>query len=146
MSHKSQVLELFKLFQTMIRTQFQASIKELQTDWGGEYRSLTTLLSQQGIIHRISYPHTPSQNGMVERRNRTIQEKGLTLLAHSRLPPEFWEHAFHTSIYLRNWLPTPILSHKSPFQCLYNRSPDYLSLRAFGCLCFPFLGPYRQTN
>lgn len=109
MSQKSQVLYYFKIFQTMIKTQFNASIKELQTYWGGEYCTMSTLLQQQGIKHRVPCPHTPSQNGMVEHRNRTIQEKGLTLLAQSCLPSEFWEHAFHTAIFLHNCTPTPIL-------------------------------------
>ena len=41
-------------------------------------------------------------------------------------------------------MPTPVLAHRSPFDCLFQRSPDYHFLRTFGCLCFPFLRPYNN--
>lgn len=73
----------------MIQTQFSCDIKSLQSDWGGEYRTISTFLKSHGIIHRVSCPHTQEQNGAIERRNRIIVEKGLTLLAQSSLPPVF---------------------------------------------------------
>ena len=83
LSQKSQVFETFLQFRTMIKSQFQYDIKSLQTDWGGgrEYRNVSKFLHQLGILHRISCPHTQEQNGAIERRNRVIVEKGLTLLA-----------------------------------------------------------------
>ena len=53
----------------------------------------------------------------------------------------FWNYAFETSVYLINRMPTPILAHRSPFDCLFQRSPDYHFLRTFGCFCFPFPRP-----
>ncbi|KAA8538928.1 hypothetical protein F0562_025620 [Nyssa sinensis] len=44
--------------------------------------------------------------------------------------------------YLINCQPTPLLHHKSPFQALFNQSPNYLKLKRFGCLCFPLTRPY----
>jgi len=41
-------------------------------------------------------------------------------------------------------MPTPIIAHRSSFDCLFQRSPDYHFLRTFGCLCFPFLRPYNN--
>jgi len=41
-------------------------------------------------------------------------------------------------------MPTPVLTHYSPFDCLFHRSPDYHFLRTFRCLCFPFLRPYNN--
>lgn len=61
-------------------------IKQLQTDWGGEYRNISKFIETLGIIHRVSCPHTQEQNGAPERRNRIIVEKGLTLLAQASLP------------------------------------------------------------
>ena len=85
-----------------------------------------------GITHRLSCPHTHEQNGAPERRNRTIVEKGLTLLAHACLPYQYWEHAFSTATYLHNCTITPILSLKSPYQALYYHPPDYQLLRKLG--------------
>ena len=126
----------------MIKTQFNCNIKSLQSDWGGEFRNVFTFLQHHGIHHRVSCPYPQEQNGAVERRNRIIIEKGLSLLAQSSLPQIFWEDAFKTATYLHNRTITPLLSYQSPYQKLYHKSPDYCFLRTFGCLCYPFLRPY----
>ncbi|CAN0824684.1 Retrovirus-related Pol polyprotein from transposon TNT 1-94 [Linum grandiflorum] len=145
LSHKSQVSDTFQRFHKMVVTQFSTTIRALQSDGGGEYKALAPYLTSQGIQHRISCPYTPEQNGAVERRNRIIVEKGLSLLAHSSLPNIFWEHAFKTATYLHNRTITPTLQYKSPYQCLYDSVPDYSFLKTFGCLCYPYLRPY-TTN
>ncbi|CAN1799670.1 Retrovirus-related Pol polyprotein from transposon TNT 1-94, partial [Linum perenne] len=126
----------------MVATQFSSTIKSLQTDWGGEFQNVSSLLRSHGIQHRVSCPYTQEQNGAVERQNRVIVEKGLALFAHSSLPHTFWEHAFKTATYLHNWTTTPTLQHNSPYQQLYQTPPDYSFLKTFGCLCYPFLRPY----
>lgn len=126
----------------LIKTQFSASLKAIQTDWGGEFRVFTNYLNERGII---PCPHTSHQNGIVERKHRQIVEMGLTLLAQSHLPHKFWDHSFTASIYLINKLPT---SHSpkytSPFHALFNKILDYKILKTFGCACFPFLRPYNK--
>lgn len=144
LSHKSQVFSTFLQFCTMIKNQFSCDIKSLQTDWDGEYRNVSTFLHSNGIMHRLSCPHTHEQNGAVERRNRVIVEKGLTLLAHSSLPHLFWKHAFKTSTYLHNRTITPSLNYESPYQKLYHKISGYNFLKIFGCLCYPFLRPYKK--
>ena len=81
---------------------------------------------------------------MVERRHRHIVETGLTLLGQCKAPFRFWNYAFDTSVYLINRMPTSVLDNRSPFDCLFQWSPDYQFLRTFGCLCFPFLCPYNN--
>jgi len=71
-------------------------------------------------------------------------ETGLTLLGQCKVPLQFWNYAFETFVYLINRMPTPVLAHRSPFDCLFHRSPDYHFLRASGCLYFPFLHPYNN--
>ncbi|KAL4585655.1 hypothetical protein LXL04_010278 [Taraxacum kok-saghyz] len=144
LSHKSQVFPTFVQFHKMIKNQFSSDIKQIQSDWGGEYRNFTTYLNDHGIGHRVSCPYTQEQNDAVERRNRVIVEKGLSLLAHSSLPDLFWEHAFKTATYLHNRTITPTLDFQSPYQKLYHATPDYALLKTFGCLCFPFLRPYNS--
>ncbi|KAL4565709.1 hypothetical protein LXL04_029812 [Taraxacum kok-saghyz] len=144
LSQKSQVLSTFKLFHKMVQTQFNTNIKYVQSDWGGEYRPVSSYLASHGIEHRLSCPYTQEQNGAVERRNRVIVEKGLSLLAQSHLPHTFWEHAFKTATYLHNRTITPLLDYTSPYQNLYSKIPDYAFLKTFGCLCYPFLRPYNH--
>jgi hypothetical protein len=103
-------------------------------------------LSNYGIFHRLTCPHTSQQNGIVERKHRHILEMGLTLLAQSGLPPKYWVDSFFTSIFLINRLPSPVIHNKSPCSKLFKKQPDYTFLRAFGCLCYPLLQPYAHNK
>lgn len=144
LASKSQVLTTFINFRKMIKTQFECEIKSFQSDWGCKYRNVSTYLQSCGIDYRVSCPHTPEQNGAVERQNRVIVEKELSLLAQSSLPHEYWEHAFKTASYLHNRTITPNLQYNSPYSKLYNKEPDYAFLHTFDCLCYPFLHPYNS--
>lgn len=128
----------------MVKTQYQTNIKALQTDWGGEYHSLSSFLASHGISHRISCPYTLQQSGKVERKNRHVLEVGLSILAHSFVPLKYWLFAFQTVIYLINRLPTPTLHQKSPYYLLHNSLPNYSLLKVFGCSYFPFLRPFNK--
>ncbi|GJW08305.1 putative RNA-directed DNA polymerase [Tanacetum coccineum] len=128
----------------MVERQFTTKLKNVQTDWGGEFRNLALFFSSLGIIHRRSCPHTSEQNGFVERRNRHVVETGLTLLAQACVPQRFWHYAFDTAVYLINRMPSRTSTNKSPFEHIFKRSPDYSFLRVFGCLCFPHLRPYNR--
>lgn len=71
-------------------------------------------------------------------------ETGLTLLHQALLPSELWTYSFAAAVYLINRLPSPVIHNNSPFQKLFSKQPNYLKLQVFGCLCFPWLRPYRQ--
>ncbi|KAK9051887.1 hypothetical protein SSX86_028515 [Deinandra increscens subsp. villosa] len=141
---KSDVFATFKQFTTMAERQFGTKLKSVQTDWGGEFRNLSSFFQSLGIIHRLSCPHTSEQNGIVERRHRHVVETGLTLLSQSHVPRRFWHFAFDTAVYLINRMPSRTNSSTSPFQHLFKRTPDYTFLRVFGSQCFPHLRPYNQ--
>ncbi|PNX94499.1 retrovirus-related Pol polyprotein from transposon TNT 1-94, partial [Trifolium pratense] len=145
LKQKSDALKAFTQFLTFVKNQFQASIKALQSDWGGEFRPFTSLLNTLGIQHRLTCPHTSHQNGTVERKHRQIVEMGLTLLSQAHLPLKFWDHSFTQAVYLINKLPTSALSSfKSPHHALFKSQPDYSQVKVFGCLCFPHLRPYNK--
>jgi len=140
---KSSVMQIFFSFQKLVECQFNCKIKSIQTGWGGEYRSLHTYFTNIGIQHRITYPHTSQQNESVERKHRHIIETGLSLLSHSHVPHIYWDDAFLMATYLINRLPTTPLDI-SPLEKLYNHTPDFSSLKIFGCACFPFLCPFNH--
>ncbi|GJY39587.1 retrovirus-related pol polyprotein from transposon TNT 1-94 [Tanacetum coccineum] len=128
----------------MVEHQFNTKLKNVQTDWGGEFRNLASFFSSLGIIHRRSYPHTSEKNGFVKRRNRHVVETGLTLLAQACVPQCFLHYAFDTAVYLINRMPSRTFTNKSPFEHIFKRSPDYSFLHVFGCLCFPHLHLYNR--
>ncbi|GJX15178.1 putative RNA-directed DNA polymerase [Tanacetum coccineum] len=89
LAQKSDMYSTFKSFVQMVERQFTTKLKNVQTDWGVEFRNLASFFSSLGIIHLRSCPHTSEQNGFVERRNRHVVETGLTLLAQACVPQHF---------------------------------------------------------
>ena len=67
---KSDAFQAFIDFQHRIERQFNQTIVNFQSDWGGEFQALSKHLKGHGINHRISCPHTPAQNGIAERKHR----------------------------------------------------------------------------
>ena len=146
---KSDFLPVFLAFQSMVENQFGTKIQSFQCDGGGEFFSKVFVahLSTCGIRHVISCPHTPQQNGLAERRHRTITELGLSLMFQSKIPQSLWVEAFFTANYLSNRLPSTALpDSKSPYELLMKQAPIYTSLRVFGCKCFPHLKPYTSNK
>jgi hypothetical protein len=120
---KSDTLYVFMMFKKMVENLLSRTIKIIQSDGGGEFMSkaFTTFLQHHGIIHQISCPYTPQQNGVVERKHRHIVEMGLCLLSQSSLPLSFWLETFSTAVFLINRLPMAQLQHVSPYEKLLHR-------------------------
>uniref|UniRef100_A0A2N9IZW0 Integrase catalytic domain-containing protein n=1 Tax=Fagus sylvatica TaxID=28930 RepID=A0A2N9IZW0_FAGSY len=144
LKHKSDTLQVFTDFHAMIQTQFSLPLQVLRTDCGGEFTSnkFNQFCATKGIVHQVSCPHTPQQNGVAERKHRHLIQCALALLSESNLPMSHWHYAVSTAAHVINRLPTPNLSSKSPWEVLFHTSPDLTHLRAFGCQCFPLLTPY----
>ena len=95
-----------------------SQIKCVQSDNGKEYRNhdLDQYLENCGINRRFSIPHTPEQNGVAERKNRTLVEMARCLLISSNLPSSFWAEAVLTANHLRNRCPSRSLHGATPFE------------------------------
>ena len=80
------------------------NVKSLRTDNGGEYTSneFKKYCTEKGIFREFTNPHTPEQNGVSERLNRTIIETVRSMIFHAKLPLSFWAEAANTAVYLRN--------------------------------------------
>jgi len=91
---------------------------------------------KQGIKHNFSAPRTPQQNGVVERKNRSLEELAKTLLNATDLPKDFWADAVCTTCYVFNRvLIRPILKN-TPYELFKGRKPNISHLKVFGCKCF----------
>jgi histone deacetylase 1/2 len=97
-----------------------------------------------GITHHISCPHAHQQNGSAERKLRHIVEVGLALLEHASMLLKVWDEAFLAATYLINHTPSKVLNYATPLERLFNQTPDYTSLRVFGCACYPNLLSYNR--
>lgn len=142
--YKSEVKQKIAEFKSYVSTQFHTSIKIVRSDNGGEFVNhfLLHLFLSTGVLHQTSCPHTPEQNGVVERKHRHLIETTITLLLQAKMPSIFWLEALTTAVYLANRLPHSSLKFQVPFSVLFNTSPNYLALKPFGCCCYPWLKPY----
>ena len=86
--HKDEVFQKFMEWKSLVENSSGHKVKKLRTDNGGEYTSteFESYLKDEGIEHQYSIPKTPEQNGVSERRNRTLVETVRSMLADSRLP------------------------------------------------------------
>ncbi|GJZ83998.1 retrovirus-related pol polyprotein from transposon TNT 1-94 [Tanacetum coccineum] len=80
---KDETPEVLKDFLTMIQRNLQAPVISVRTDRGTEFlnKTLNAFFKEEGIEHQTSTPRTPEQNGVVERRNRTLVEHARTMLS-----------------------------------------------------------------
>jgi len=146
MHKKSQVINIFKTFKTLVENQTGHKICALQTDNVREYLSLTPFLHQHGIHHRLICPYTHEQNGSVERKHRHIVDMGLTLLVIVSLPLRFWAEAFIAFAHIISVLHTEVLNGNNPYHLLFQRQPNYNKFKLFGCACYPSLRPYNKRK
>lgn len=132
---KSNAFDMLKSFVTMVETHFNTTIKTVRSNNALELGSSSTgskiLFQKKGIIHQTSCPHTPQQNGVVERKHMHLLETARAFLFQSSLPISFWGDCILTATYLINRFPSSLLHNKSPFEVLYGNSPSYAHLRTF---------------
>ena len=92
--------------------------------------------SEKGITHTFSAPRTPQQNGVVERKNRTLIEAARTMLEESELSIYFWAEAINTACYTQNIIIINEAQGKTPYQLIKNKKATLNFLHVFGCKCF----------
>nr|KYP38726.1 Retrovirus-related Pol polyprotein from transposon TNT 1-94 [Cajanus cajan] len=91
---------------------------------------------EHGINHNFSAPRTPQQNGVVERKNRSLEELARTMLNETNLPKYFWADAINTACHVLNKvLIRPILK-KTPYEIYKGKKPNISYFRVFGCKCY----------
>jgi transposase InsO family protein len=134
---KDQALETFASFKNLVENETGRHIKILRTDRGGEYvnHAFDTFLKRHGIRHQTTAPHTPQQNGVAERFNRTVVEMGRTMLNNAKLPYRYWGEAVNTATYIRNRCVHKyhINEHITPIEAWSGQKPDISHFRIFGC-------------
>ena len=85
---KSEVFENFKRFKALVEKQSGRSIVALRSDRGGEFTSneFATFCEKNGIHRELTAPYTPEQNGVAERKNRTVVEMARSMMNVVGLP------------------------------------------------------------
>lgn len=121
-------------FKSKVEKQLERRIKILRSDNGKEYcsRKFNDFLRSEGIQHHLSVEYTPEQNGVAERRNRTLLDMARCMLLQSGLPPKFWAEAVLTATYLRNRCPSRSLNGETPHKIWTGKIPTAAHFQIFG--------------
>ncbi|GKB33051.1 retrovirus-related pol polyprotein from transposon TNT 1-94 [Tanacetum coccineum] len=116
-----------------------AASRFVRTDNGTEFvnKDLIDYYENVGITHEKTVPRTPQQNGVVERRNRTLVEAARTMLIFSKAPLFLWAEVVATACYTQNRSLIHTLHDKTPYELVHDKKPDLLFLCIFGALCYP---------
>ncbi|KAK1612343.1 hypothetical protein QYE76_036016 [Lolium multiflorum] len=127
----------FITFAKKAQHMYESEIKEIRTDNGTEFKNYTMqeFVDDEGIKHEFSVPYTPQQNGVVERKNRTIIEMARTMLSEFNSPHNFWGEAISTAVHYSNRLFLRPLHNKTPYELLTGNKPNVMYIRVFGCKC-----------
>ena len=128
---KHEALDKFKIYKQEVKLQKQDLIKVLCTDRGGEYYD-PVYFQSTGIIHQTTAPYTPQQNGVAERKNRTLKEMVNSMLSYSGLSEGFWGEAMLTACYILNRTPNKN-SKQTPYEIWTKKVPNLTYLRVWGC-------------
>ncbi|KAA0050875.1 putative leucine-rich repeat receptor-like protein kinase [Cucumis melo var. makuwa] len=135
---KSEVFDMFKRFKALVEKESGYYIKALRSDRGGEFTSneFKTFCAENGIRRPMTVPFTPQQNGVVERKNRTILNMAQSMLKCKKMPKEFWTQVVECVVYLSNRSHTRSLWNKTPQQAWIGRKPSISHLRVFECIAY----------
>ncbi|GJQ96128.1 retrovirus-related pol polyprotein from transposon TNT 1-94 [Tanacetum coccineum] len=135
---KDETPEVLKDFLTMIQRNLQAQVISVRTDRGTEFlnKTLHAYFKEEGIEHQTSNPRTLEQNGVVERRNRTLVEAARTMLSASKLPLSFWAEAVVTACYTQNRSIIISTHGKMVYHIINDMKPSIKHLHIFGCICY----------
>ncbi|GJW64442.1 retrovirus-related pol polyprotein from transposon TNT 1-94 [Tanacetum coccineum] len=114
-------------------------VKCLRTDNGTEFvnQTLREYYEKVGISHETSVARSPQQNGVVERRNRTLIEVARTMLIYAKAPLFLWAEAVATACYTQNRSIIRIRHEKTPYELLHEKPLDLSFFHVFGALCYP---------
>nr|GEV23315.1 uncharacterized mitochondrial protein AtMg00810-like [Tanacetum cinerariifolium] len=117
----------------------QSPVIIVRTDNGTEFKNqvLKEYFDTVGISHQMSYVRTPQQNGVVERRNRTLVEASRTMLVFSRAPLLLWAEVIATAYFTQNRSIIHRRFSKTPYELINGRKLDISFLHVFGALCYP---------
>ncbi|KAH9681167.1 hypothetical protein KPL71_026862 [Citrus sinensis] len=133
---KGRVFKAFKKYKAAVEKESGYHIKAMRSDRGGEFTSneFIEFFEANGIRRPLTVPRSPQQNGVEERKNRTILNMARSMLKSKRLPKKFWAETVACAVYLSNRSRTISVWGKTPQQAWSGRKPGITHLRVFGII------------
>nr|GEX11142.1 hypothetical protein [Tanacetum cinerariifolium] len=135
LASKDETTPVLKTFITGLKNLLSLKVKVIRCNNRTEFKNfnLNQFCGLKGIKREFSIPRTPQQNGIAERKNRTLIEVARTLLTISFLPIPFWAEAVNTACYVQNRVLVTKPHNKTPYELLHGRLPSISFMRPFGC-------------
>jgi transposase InsO family protein len=114
------------------------AIRAIRNDNGSKFRnsSFETFCHDLGLEHQFSSLYIPPQNGVVERKNRTLCEMARTMIDEHRTLRRFWAEVVHTACYVSNRIYLRVHKKKRCYELMHGRTPKVSHFHVFGCKCF----------
>jgi transposase InsO family protein len=148
LQEKSQTQEILKKFLRRAQNEFGLRIKKIRSDNGTEFKNsqIEGFLEEEGIKHKFSSPYTPQQNGVVERKNRTLLDMARTMIDEYKTSDRFWVQAINTACYSINRLYLHRILKKTSYELLTSKKPNVSYFRVFGSNCFILIKSGRNSK
>jgi hypothetical protein len=148
MKTKDEVFSRFQEFKAQVENQTGKRIKVLRSDNGGEYTSndFKDFCKEAGIKRELTVSYNPQQNGVVERKNRSIIGSAKAMIHDQDLPMFLWAEACNTTIYVQNRSPHRILGDKTPEEAFTGVKPEIGHFRIFGCPVYIHVPVEKRTK
>ena len=148
LKEKSEAFTVFKRFKALVEKQSGRNIKCIRSDRGGEYtsRQFEEYCKDEGIWKQLTAGYSPQQNGIAERKNRTIVEMARSMMNEKGLPKTFWAEATNTAVYILNRCPTKAVRNLTPMEAWSREKPDVSHLRIFGSIGYVLIPAEKRTK
>ncbi|CAA7019223.1 unnamed protein product [Microthlaspi erraticum] len=145
---KSEAFETFKSFKNSVEKEAKTVIRGLRTDRGGEFTSdkFNKFCRDHGIKRQLTAAYTPQQNGVAERRNRTIMNMVRCLLSEKEMPRFLWPDAARWTAYVLNRSFTKAVTGMVPEERWSGFKPRVDYFRVFGSVAHVHVPEQRRIK
>ncbi|GJY85949.1 putative ribonuclease H-like domain-containing protein [Tanacetum coccineum] len=132
---KDQTSGILKTFITEIENQLDHKVKVIRSDNRTKFKNsiINQFCEMKGIKREFSMARTPQQNGVAQRKNRTLIEAARTMIVDTKLPTTFWAEAVNTACYVLNRVLVIKPHNKTPYELISGRPPLVDFMKPFGC-------------
>src|ERR1041384_1926564 len=147
LTFKSETQAIFKRFAKHVMNNYSMKIKHIRSDNGTEFKNtgVQEFLDEMGITHEFSAPYTPQQNGVVERKNRTLIDMARTMLAEYNTPLMWWAKAINTAYHIVNRVYLHKFLKKTSYKLMVGKKPNVSYFKVFGAPCW-ICEPHHQSK
>ena len=145
---KSEAFDTFRSFKNHVEKETSIFIKCLRTDRGGEFTSqaFNDFCKENGINRQLTAAYTPQQNGVAERKNKTIMNMVRCMLYEKQVPRNFWPEAVNWTVHVLNRCPTVAVKNKTPEEAWSDVKPSVEYFRVFGCVSHVHVPDRKRTK